>query len=101
LPPPPPSTLFPTRRSSDLSPHSATCWSPSHHPNLRSSRDLSLSLPPTYETSLNYGDAGRIEQLYAEDGVFMPAGFPTASGGSARSEDHTSELQSPYDLVCR
>ena len=37
----------------------------------------------TYETSLNAGDAGRIEQLYTEDGVFMPAGFPTASGRSA------------------
>src|SRR6266404_4092084 len=26
------------------SPRSATCWSPSHHPNPRSSRDTSLSL---------------------------------------------------------
>src|SRR5207248_3554261 len=25
----------------------------------------------------------------------------SASGISARSEEHTSELQSPYDLVCR
>jgi len=25
----------------------------------------------------------RIEQLYAENGIFMPAGFPTASGRSA------------------
>jgi len=41
------------------------------------------ALLATYETSLNAGDAGRIEQLYAEDGVFMPAGFPTASGRSA------------------
>src|SRR5437867_9359679 len=24
-----------------------------------------------------------------------------AQGGGARSEEHTSELQSPYDLVCR
>src|SRR5207248_9761342 len=24
-----------------------------------------------------------------------------AHGGQARSEEHTSELQSPYDLVCR
>src|SRR3989441_10499503 len=40
------------------------------------------ALLATYETSLNAGDAGRIEQLYAEDGVFMPAGFPTASGTS-------------------
>ena len=36
------------------------------------------TLLTTYETSLNAGDAARIEQLYAEDGVFMPAGFPTA-----------------------
>ncbi len=44
-----------------------------------------------YETSLNAGDAGRIEQLYAEDGVFMPAGFPTASGRSA--------VRGAYDAV--
>src|SRR5207302_6471527 len=41
------------------------------------------ALLATYETSLNAGDGARIEQLYAEDGVFMPAGFPTASGRSA------------------
>jgi len=45
----------------------------------------------TYETSLNAGDAGRIEQLYAEDGVFMPAGFATASGRAA--------LRGAYDAV--
>ena len=41
------------------------------------------TLLASYETSLNAGDAGRIEQLYTGDGVFMPAGFPTASGRSA------------------
>src|SRR5256886_99200 len=41
------------------------------------------ALLATYETSLNAGDAGEIEQLYAVDGVFMPAGFPTASGRPA------------------
>jgi uncharacterized protein (TIGR02246 family) len=41
------------------------------------------SLLAAYETSLNAGDAGRIEQLYTEDGAFMPAGFPTASGRPA------------------
>jgi len=41
------------------------------------------ALLAAYETALNAGDAGRIEQLYAEDGVFMPAGFPTASGRKA------------------
>jgi uncharacterized protein (TIGR02246 family) len=41
------------------------------------------TLLASYETSLNAGDAGRIEQLYTADGVFMPAGFPTASGRPA------------------
>jgi uncharacterized protein (TIGR02246 family) len=41
------------------------------------------ALLANYETSLNAGDAARIEQLYTEDGVFMPAGFPTASGRPA------------------
>src|SRR5438094_6200869 len=27
--------------------------------------------------------------------------IPTLKGLSTRSEEHTSELQSPYDLVCR
>src|SRR2546428_12327514 len=41
------------------------------------------ALLATYETSLNGGDVGRVEQLYPEDGVFLPAGFPTASGRAA------------------
>jgi uncharacterized protein (TIGR02246 family) len=49
------------------------------------------ALLAAYETSLNAGDAGRIEQLYTEDGVFMPAGFPTAVGRSA--------VRSAYDGV--
>jgi len=49
------------------------------------------TLLANYETSLNAGDASRIEQLYTEDGVFMPAGFPTASGRSA--------VRGAYDAV--
>ena len=49
------------------------------------------TLLATYETSLNAGDGARIEQLYAEDGVFMPAGFPTASGRAA--------VRGAYDAV--
>jgi uncharacterized protein (TIGR02246 family) len=41
------------------------------------------TLLANYETSLNASDASRIEQLYTADGVFMPAGFPTASGRPA------------------
>src|SRR5207248_9633702 len=35
--------------------------------------------------------------------VRRPGGVsaPTGSGRFTRSEEHTSELQSPYDLVCR
>jgi uncharacterized protein (TIGR02246 family) len=49
------------------------------------------TLLTNYETSLNSGDAGRIEQLYTVDGVFMPAGFPTASGRPA--------VRGAYDAV--
>src|SRR6267142_2090770 len=49
------------------------------------------TLLAAYETALNSGDAGRIEHLYAEDGVFMPAGFPTASGRKA--------VRGAYDAV--
>jgi len=45
----------------------------------------------SYETSLNAGDAGRIEQLYTVDGVFMPAGFPTAFGRPA--------VRATYDAI--
>src|SRR5437867_7055311 len=47
--------------------------------------------------------SGRAE----EDGIVTAAykaGIPLycpAVGDSSRSEEHTSELQSPYDLVCR
>jgi ketosteroid isomerase-like protein len=51
------------------------------------------TLLATYEESLNAADAGRIEQLFTEDGVFMPAGFPTTSGRSA--------ARSAYDAVTR
>src|SRR5207248_6348742 len=36
------------------------------------------------------------------DGVeHGPAGVEISTGRGLRSEEHTSELQSPYDLVCR
>src|SRR5438094_6321050 len=31
----------------------------------------------------------------------VPAAHRAAGSSSVRSEEHTSELQSPYDLVCR
>ena len=49
------------------------------------------TLLASYETSLNAGDASRIEQLYTADGVFMPAGFPTAAGRPA--------IRGTYDAI--
>jgi uncharacterized protein (TIGR02246 family) len=49
------------------------------------------TLLATYETALNASDAARIEQLYTDDGVFMPAGFPTATGRKA--------VRGTYDAV--
>src|SRR5207248_6386668 len=39
--------------------------------------------------------------LAAGVGVWAAVGVPPPLASSLRSEEHTSELQSPYDLVCR
>src|SRR5690606_41943761 len=74
--PPPRSTLFPTRRSSDLSRLS------------RNRRTASTSGPTRTLTSSATNSARR------------PPGSPSAPP-STRSEEHTSELQSRENLVCR
>src|SRR5256885_12828981 len=35
------------------------------------------------------------------DGLLIDLGFPSGDCGLYRSEEHTSELQSPCNLVCR
>src|SRR5207248_10129936 len=93
-PPLPPLHSFPTRRSSDLSTacsacacqssslsssdsRSCCCCSPSARSLFRSSRSCSICSPSEPRTGFSF------------------------SSSSTRSEEHTSELQSPYDLVCR
>src|SRR5699024_12430590 len=73
----PPSTLFPTRRSSDL-----------------------VSAVVFVSQSLIAFGADEVRQ----DVLVAPAGraVAVATGwGYERSEEHTSELQSRFDLVCR
>lgn len=41
-----------------------------------------------YEQLLNASDAESIASLYASDGLFMPQGFPTASGREAVLESY-------------
>src|SRR5207249_10981757 len=47
--------------------------------------------------------AGRVEQDIPvnHSEFFAPVIEPTLSTGTQRSEEHTSELQSRFDLVCR
>src|SRR5207248_11332550 len=79
---------FPTRRSSDLFLRD--------HPAQRWARQalffLVWSCPrPAAEATL--------DTLIPPCDFLAPAG--DAPGPAIRSEEHTSELQSPYDLVCR
>lgn len=46
-----------------------------------------------YERLLNASDATTIAGLYAGDGIFMPQGFPTASGQSAVLQSYKAIFQ--------
>src|SRR5438309_3885283 len=69
---PPRSTLFPTRRSSDLGSHTLEV-----------------------DATDSGGNVGRASYTWTVD-VTAPS-----VGISSRSEEHTSELQSQFHLVCR
>src|SRR5262249_59598667 len=76
--PPPISTLFPTRRSSDLDPIQTVWRSPAGSAAPRTKR---FALKSNERFSVETGNR--------------------ATAGSIRSEEHTSELQSLTNLVCR
>src|SRR5207248_11345260 len=93
--PPPSPPLFPTRRSSDLSrtavdPHCdrVEVWIGLNFDDLGPADDEPLQHIP-----LVRGDH-RID-------LRLPSPVDAIRHIDARSEEHTSELQSPYDLVCR
>src|SRR5207244_10091224 len=89
--PAPPPHSFPTRRSSDLSPRSA--------PTRRSSAGFSWG---EHKTDRAEGSGTRSLGRRAVALVVGPRGARRgASGYDRRSEEHTSELQSPDHLVCR
>src|SRR5207248_10253887 len=75
---------FPTRRSSDL------CW----HTQARTTFNQPAACRRFYHWTLipvDYAQRSRLSRLALD----------CNSGRPPRSEEHTSELQSPYDLVCR
>src|SRR5207248_11531994 len=77
---------FPTRRSSDLR---------NRYPNATSNDVCTRSgTPPFLEKR-----SGRTARSCEQHPAVGAATADTLTG--SRSEEHTSELQSPYDLVCR
>src|SRR5207248_10806729 len=98
---PPPTALhpFPTRRSSDLQAEelASTCTS-------RRPVSLAATRPiwPAPAHSSSKGPSGASAARAAAHAPWaMVHGRGRRTEVSNRSEEHTSELQSPYDLVCR
>src|SRR5699024_12053983 len=90
LPPPRPLPSFPTRRSSDLPGLSAP----------RVPAVTSWDLPPTEEDRLMPSTPDLAASLGRARMLFAMLSAPKLRAG-IRSEEHTSELQSRFDLVCR
>src|SRR5438874_10307497 len=92
LRPPPTSTLFPTRRSSDLDPD----W------QIDQGHSIQIDGLPTVHTTLHFLPPPDFEAKRFED--FMVLGMIITAMpaiNAIRSEEHTSELQSRRDIVCR
>src|SRR5207248_8908767 len=86
---------FPTRRSSDLRDSGRWPAPPSPAPPTVCRAPGPAALAAT-------GSApGLLEQEREGPPLVPPAGPDGAAPRRKRSEEHTSELQSPYDLVCR
>src|SRR5207248_4344957 len=79
---------FPTRRSSDLKIHWKTFTYPSSYAFFFSPSGLYYPLGLFIPSFLFF------KALTINRGIERPQHY-------SRSEEHTSELQSPYDLVCR
>src|SRR5207248_5568516 len=94
---PPALPSFPTRRSSDLAPRRGArdC----SHPARRGARGPDEGARPG-DDRVDGGQCPALHEGSAADRGRRPQ---PARGRTwtVRSEEHTSELQSPYDLVCR
>src|SRR5207248_11479331 len=78
---------FPTRRSSDL----FSRWSRRAKP-----------MKPWQKPAISAKSCSPFSSLLRLPTASAATGTPLPKkGGGRRSEEHTSELQSPYDLVCR
>src|SRR5207248_11059739 len=92
---------FPTRRSSDLELRRMELVQGSNRLRVV---DVSKQLDPHSVLLRWQGEGAGMPQLVAHSydlGVASGEGLLKRYLGRERSEEHTSELQSPYDLVCR
>src|SRR5207248_4044464 len=90
---------FPTRRSSDLS-----CpWQSPHHRYSREWWRATVRFLPGLLVRVFDGKAhgSRLQEPATAASGLLGKKRTVALHHSRRSEEHTSELQSPYDLVCR
>src|SRR5207248_11391082 len=86
---------FPTRRSSDLVAVAL------HLPDRADLLLLGLG-PDDQGVDGGLGRVGELVDSHLHHPALLEAGlFPEGGVGDLRSEEHTSELQSPYELVCR
>src|SRR5207244_6821958 len=97
-PPPPGRPSFPTRRSSDLA-HRAVLTPHDHDALAAHGSDRVVPRLPELGGAADADPASREDALP----LFGPdlGCVVVASGQGERSEEHTSELQSPDQLVCR
>src|SRR5256885_10863491 len=89
---PPTSTLFPTRRSSDLEEQGV----PTHFVRRLNDRDMlvrACEIVKIEVVARNLVAGSLAKRLGKPEGELLPEPI--------RSEEHTSELQSPCNLVCR
>src|SRR5262249_60794181 len=85
---------FPTRRSSDLGEKGLTCTV-----TLTVSPDLAVKGASGYDIMANVAPGIRFFESFPAAWAFRTNQF--ASSGRLRSEEHTSELQSLTNIVCR
>jgi uncharacterized protein (TIGR02246 family) len=57
---------------------------------MRHEQEVIAGVLKAYEAALNASDVAQVEALYTPDGVFMPAGFPTAEGEDAVRASYTA-----------
>src|SRR5207248_7808562 len=92
---------FPTRRSSDLSIRERSFWALSRKDSRTNSVRSSANLgSEAMDFSRGKIWASSFARRQRNSILGLRKSFINSSAEYDRSEEHTSELQSPYDLVC-